>query len=247
MTGGGRGLKPKLRTVALKIQAPSRPQFNLLLNVNHGEKLTVTPFGRQIFHKTPPKRQNPRSSEEPLALRAARWLIAEQTRKTRGEAEGHLKKQDKPPSIRDAARRYKIGKSIIARHYTSLKTTGQPARYGGPAGRSRALHPEEEVALEAFIISLIDSGIYVGREMDEWATNRLRARRDSSAAPVSAAVTQRWRTRWKKADPWCLANCSFSETDNAIRSAAERQLDWFLEKWEMEGMEFAKTFGLGRR
>ena len=92
---------------------------------------------------------------EPVAVHAARWLLAVQARHRerarhapgRANAPGRARRE---PSIRDAARRFNIGKSEIGRHLKALKENGSPAISLRVGGRPCTLRLDEEAALEAY-------------------------------------------------------------------------------------------------
>ena len=72
---------------------------------------------------------------EPVAVCAARWLLAAQARhRERARRAPGRARRAKEPSIRDAARIFNTGKSEIERHLKALKENGTPAvspRVGG--------------------------------------------------------------------------------------------------------------------
>lgn len=76
-----------------------------------------------------------KAGEASASVRAARWLFAAQARFQRDQARGDG--DAKMPTVRDAARMFKTGKSNVGRHLKALKETGVPKISPRPAGRPR--------------------------------------------------------------------------------------------------------------
>lgn len=95
---------------------------------------------------------------EPTSVRAARWLVAAQARyRARAERGGARGAGDrKEPTIREAARLFKCGKSQIGRHVKSLRERGVPDVSHRPPGRPRT-RPEGEPRRRGGSFALVHS------------------------------------------------------------------------------------------
>ena len=174
---------------------------------------------------------------ESNSVRAARWLLAAQDRHrarvARVSRSSRLRNATtlKEPSIRDAAKRFKCGKSQLAKHLKALRETGSPDLSLRWVGRPRALRDDEDAALEAYASWLVQSG-YVSlatRDLMEDAANRLRARRIPPEGPVSRA----WWPRWRRDHPW-FRTTAYRPVETARLSVEESIaiFDQFYDKLE---------------
>ena len=157
--------------------------------------------------------------EEPVSVRAARWLLQAQGRyralRTRSATPTAISGCE--PSVRHAARLFKTGKTQVGAHYKSLKERGVPAGGAHSVGRPRSLDDEEDRAIDGYVQWLINSGSFAGKDLVEHAANQLRSRR--GLGPVS----KNWYQRWKGDRSWLTA--STIKPVEAKRMSAEQRYE----------------------
>jgi hypothetical protein len=154
---------------------------------------------------------------EPISVRAAKWLLAAQnryqlTRTTRLQTDAHLKML----TIRYAAELFRVGKTQIGLNLKALKETGSPTTSNKNARRPRSLSDDEDAALEAYTYWLIRSGSLTSCDLIEDAANRLYARR----TPPTPPVKDHWWLRWKADYPWYKS--TYGKVVEAVRLLAEQ-------------------------
>ena len=90
------------------------------------------------------------------------------------------------PSIRDLAAKYKVNKSLLARHLKALRE-GIPAGSSRNGGRPPALTYTEESAVVVYVVILSRGNFPIYRVMLINAANTLRSKRIPPVGKVSKA------------------------------------------------------------
>lgn len=180
----------------------------------------------------------PENIAEPKSVRAARWLKSAQDRfDCHGVRPSRfISKKAKRPSVRDAAKLFKTGKTQISLHLKALRDTKAPAISQRGVGRPTSLTPEEDDALEIYANWLVRSGSLCAKDLLEGAANLLRARRSPPVGPVC----EKWYSRWKENHPWFQPQKSFKPVD-VDRMSAQQQIAFveeFFEKYEAALIEY---------
>ena len=168
---------------------------------------------------------------ESRSVTAARWLI-----RVQGLYYVRMERQRfttsriiRRPTVRDAAKLYRVGHSQVAVHNKALLKTGQPGFSQRTVGRPTTLTEGEDKALCAYATWLYESGSFAARDLIEDAANRMRARRLPPASPVC----KNWWSRWKKDHPW-FSSSHFKPVE-AKRLSAEQRIQYieqFYDKLE---------------
>jgi hypothetical protein len=123
------------------------------------------------------------------AVQAARWILTESERRER---------LGKPRiSLREAAARFRCGKTAVGTHLKSMKLFGIPAFSTKAGGRPRNLDESEDRALVAYVMWLERCGFPANQVVIEDAANELRA----SRSPPDPPVGQGWYKRFVSDNP----------------------------------------------
>ncbi|KAG8665227.1 uncharacterized protein FPOAC1_013206 [Fusarium poae] len=150
-----------------------------------------------ISPKSPPKLTNLKTIFETMsdhftaspAVQAARWILTESERRER---------LGKPRiSLREAAARFRCGKTAVGTHLKSMKLFGRPAFSTKAGGHPRNLDESEDRALVAYVMWLERCDFSANQVVIEDAENELRA----SRSPPDPPAGQGWYKRFVADNP----------------------------------------------
>lgn len=134
----------------------------------------------------------------PNVLAAARHVIASRCSEQRRSQSTPQRGDDKEPkqrpvSIRDAAAKYKVSRSAVARAIDQILTKHVPR----PLGRPRFLNDDEDAGVVGYVTWMYRNGTPASRKQVEEVCITLRRRRTPEALPPS----KNWYGRWLKEHP----------------------------------------------
>ncbi|KAI0397996.1 hypothetical protein F5Y17DRAFT_258321 [Xylariaceae sp. FL0594] len=125
----------------------------------------------------------------PVGIEAARWLLETQRAEL---AEDPNRPRAAITSTRQAAEKFGISKSSVARQLVAIKNGKQDARSSAKPGRPSKITPAEEQMLSFHMFMLRRQMKPVTMNVVKDATNALLSRRDAPGKPVSRSWVRRW-------------------------------------------------------
>ncbi|KAI2631160.1 hypothetical protein GGS21DRAFT_165327 [Xylaria nigripes] len=134
-----------------------------------------------------------RKQQQGRALEAAHWLFETQKMQL---AQDPNRPRSSISSTRDAARKFSVSKSNVARQLAALKAGKTSAGTGNKVGRPNRLTDVEEQMLSFHTFMLRREMRPVSMKVVKEAADALLSRRNSPGAPVSSS----WVRRWLRAD-----------------------------------------------